>query len=141
MTEEIHADQQVWKQILFNGLKEELPFAMLAKRFPTFINNSGLPINLETWQSKGFGYEEMVSKLVLPGKKEVLPSSTGEWYLNTFLAKEMCDQWKAAGFRTGDSVGKFRDKSSASGDYSWMDEDGFDIIYDPKTRTATFIRL
>jgi hypothetical protein len=41
MTEEFNADQEVWKQILFNGLMEELPNAMLAKRFPTFINKSG----------------------------------------------------------------------------------------------------
>ena len=141
MTEEMHAQENVWKQILFNGLKEELPQAMVAKRYPTFINKSGLPVNLETWKTKCFGMEQMENRLVLPGKKVVLASSTGEWYLNTYLDYEMCDQWTKAGLRTGDRVGKFRDRPCAFGDYSWMDEEKFDIIYDPKKRTATFIRL
>jgi hypothetical protein len=141
MTEQLRADQQVWKQILFNGLMEELPNAMLAKRFPTFINKSGLPVNLETWQTKCFGMEEMEIRLVLPGKKVVLASSTGEWYLNTYLDYKLAEQWTKAGYRTGDSVGKFRDRPCASGDYSWMDEESFDIIYDAKKRTATFVKL
>jgi len=134
-------EQQQWKEILLEGLKSELREAILTLRSPTFINDTNMAVNFETWQTKGFGYGEMVSILVLPGKKARLISSTGEWYLNTYLAKEFCASWVAAGIRPGDRVGKFRDRPCASGDYSWMDEPTLDIIYEPKKRTARFIKL
>jgi hypothetical protein len=114
----------------------------LAKYFPTFINNSGLPINLETWHPQSPGLETMKSVLVKSGEQLVLPSTTGEWYLQTYLDKEFADEWEAHGFRTGDQIGKFRSKPCASGDYSWMDYDNspFAIIYDKKNHTATFIK-
>ena len=112
----------------------------LAMYFPTFINNSGLPVNIETWQSKLRGLETMESVLVKSGEKIVLPSTTDEWYIETYLNKELADEWKAAGLRPGYRIGKFRSKPCASGDYSWMDEDKFDIIYDKKNRTATLIK-
>jgi hypothetical protein len=115
----------------------------LAKYFPTFINNSGLPVNLETWQPERVpGLETLNAVLVKTGEQFVLPSTTGEWYLQTYLDKELADEWIVAGFRPGDRIGKFRSKPCASGDYSWMDYDNspFDIIYDPKNHTSTFIK-
>ena len=115
----------------------------LAKYFPTFINNSGLPVNLETWQPERVpGLETLNAVLVKTGEQIVLPSLTGEWYLQTYLSKELADEWIAAGLRPGEHVGKFRSKPCASGDYSWMDYDNspFDIIYDPKNHTATFVK-
>ena len=108
-----------------------------SKYFPTLINNSGLPINLETWQQ-----DTTNTVLVKSGEKIVLPSSTGEWYLQTYLYEEFADEWREAGFRTGNQIGKFRDKPCASGDYSWMDDNNspFVIIYDNKNRTATFTK-
>jgi hypothetical protein len=72
----------------------------------------------------------------------VLPTSTGEWYLQTFLDKEYADEWNEAKINPGYQIGKFRSKPSASGDYSWIDYDNspFDIIYDNKNHTATFIK-
>jgi len=134
--------QQEWKAIMFSGLQAELYNAVLAKRFPTFINKTNLPVNLETWQTQAFGFEEMVSKLVLPGKKAVIISSTGEWLLNTYLYdSKLCEIWRAAGYSVGNSVGKFRNRPCASGNYSWMYEKGLDIIYDPIKNTATFVKL
>jgi hypothetical protein len=104
-----------------------------AKYFPTFINNSGLPINLETLQQ-----ETTNTVLVKSGEKIVLPSTTGEWYLQTFLTNSFADEWKAAKINPGDQIGKFRNKSCVSGDYSWMDNERFKIIYDPENYTATF---
>ena len=109
-----------------------------SKYFPTFINNSGLPINLETWQPDGPGLETTKTVLVKSGEKIVLPSTTGEWYLQTLLTKPFADEWKAAKINPGDQIGKFRSKPCASGDYSWMDDERFQIIYDAKTRTAIF---
>ena len=114
----------------------------LAKYFPTFINNSGLPINLETWQTKAPGLETLNAVLVKTGEQIVVPSTTGEWYLQTYLKNEFADEWIQDGFRVGYQIGKFRSKPCASGDYSWMDYDNspFDIIYDAKNHTATFIK-
>ena len=110
------------------------------KYSPMFINNSGLPINLETWQTILPGLDSLNSVLVKSGEQIVLPSTTGEWYLQTYLDKEFADEWKANGYRTGDRVGKFRSKPCISGNYSWIDEDQFDIIYDKENHTATFIK-
>lgn len=112
----------------------------LAKYFPTFINNSGLPINLETWQPDGPGLETTKTVLVKSGGKIVLPTSTGEWYLQTFLDKEYADEWEAANINPGYQIGKFRSKPCASGDYSWMDDEHFQIIYDDQNHTATFVK-
>ena len=112
----------------------------LSKHFPTFINNSGLPINLETWQPDGPGMESLNSVLVKSGEQIILPSTTGEWYLQTYLSKELADEWTAVGIAPGDRVGKFRNSPCASGDYSWMDDERFQIIYDPENKTATFVK-
>lgn len=133
--------QQAWKTILFNGLKTELMNAVLAKQSPTFINKTNLAINFETFQQQGFGFHKMVTQLVLPGKTAKLASNNGEWYLNTYFNLELCKNWILAGYTPGFRVGKFRDLPCAMGNYSWMDEDGLDIIYDPVKRTATFIKL
>jgi len=115
----------------------------LTKYFPIFINSSGLPINLETWQTKRVsGLETLNAVLVKTGEQIVLPSSNGEWYLQTYLSKEFADEWIQDGFRVGYQIGKFRNKPCTLGNYSWMNYDNspFDIIYDPKNHTATFIK-
>jgi hypothetical protein len=133
--------QQDWKIIMLAGLKSELALALFKKRFPTFINNTNLSVNIETWQIHRLGIDESISKLVLPGKKIRLISSTGEWLLNTYLFdKKLCDEWTSAGYTVGNTVGKFRNSPCARGNYSWMYEKGLDIIYDPLKRTATFIK-
>jgi len=113
----------------------------LTKYFPTFINNSGLPINLETWQTKSPGLETLIVVLVKTGEQIVVPSINGEWYLQTYLNNEFADEWIQEGFRPGYQIGKFRNKPCALGKYSWMNYDNppFDIIYDSKNHTATFI--
>ena len=108
--------------------------------YPTFINNSGLPINVETWQLQAPGLETIKTVLVKSGEQIVLPSTTGEWYLQTFLNNEFAYEWEAAGFRTGEEIGKFRSKPCASGDYSWMDNKTFQIIYETENYTATFMK-
>ena len=115
----------------------------LAQHFPTFINNSGLPIDLETWQNTDiYGLETMQKVLVKSGEQIVLPSINGEWYLETYLDKKYADEWIAQGLPVGERVGKFRNKPCYRGDYSWMSNDNspFDIVYDAEKRTATFIK-
>jgi len=115
------------------------------KTYPTFINNSGLPINLETFQNSKnvIGVDEMVEILVKPGEKVIMPSTNGEWYLNNYFnITEGFEEWRKAGIRAGESVGKFRDKPCVRGNYSWMEHDNspFDIVYDSEKCTATFIK-
>ena len=132
---------QALKGNMLVGLKSELPLALFKKRFPTFINKTNLPVNLETWQTHRLGIEETVCNLVLPGKKTVMDSTTGEWLLNTYLYdRNLCDVWKVAGYTVGNIIGKFRDKPCARGKFSLMYDDGFDIIYNPIKRTASFIK-
>jgi hypothetical protein len=112
---------------------------MSTSQFPTFINNSGLPIRLETWQICD-GIDSYEGVLVKAGEQCVSKSTTGEWILTTYLDKPLADEWRAAGIAPGDYVGKFRDKCSWSGEYSWMDDERFQIAYDVENRTATFTK-
>ena len=114
--------------------------AELACYFPTFINDSGLPIHLETWQYLD-GMNSLEYVLVKPGELYVMPSTNGEWYLQTYLDEENSEIWKNAGIATGYQIGKFRNSPSISGDYSWMDDEKFDILYNKEEKTATFIRV
>lgn len=114
--------------------------AELACYFPTFINASGLPIHLETWQYID-GMNSLEYVLVKPGELYVMPSTNGEWYLQTYLDEKNSEVWKNAGIETGYPIGKFRDKPCASGDYSWMEDEKFDILYNKEEKTATFIRV
>jgi hypothetical protein len=107
---------------------------------PTFINKSGLPVNLETWQSVLLGLESLTSVVVKSGEQIVLPSTTGEWYIQTYLDKEFADEWKAAGYSIGSCIGKFRNKPCLFGEYSWIYNEHFDLIYDKENCTATFIK-
>jgi hypothetical protein len=119
---------------------------MSIKSFPTFINNSGLPVNLETWQptKNGFGRETLIYVLVQSGEKVILPSTNenGEWYLQSYLNKEMAEQWRKAGIHHGNRIGKFRNNPCILGNYTWMeyDESPFEIIYNIENETATFIK-
>jgi len=110
----------------------------------TFINKSGLPINLETWQKEKEkekeGLHAFNAVLVKPGDKVAFPSATGEWYLQNCLYNEDAAEWIAAKIQSGYRLGKFRTYPCASGNYSWMNDDNFDILYDEETNTATFIK-
>jgi hypothetical protein len=107
----------------------------------TFINDSDLPINLGSWQTIMYGIDEYVTILVKANESTVMKSSVGEWILDTYLYdKEMVNEWTTAGMKPGKDIGKFRDKPSYIGDYSWIYDDKFEIVYDPATRTATFTK-
>ena len=106
----------------------------------TFINDSELPVNLETFQRETLGLETLKTVLVKSGEHVVLPSTTGEWYIQTYLDKEFADEWKKEGYKIGYRIGKFRNKPCIVGDYTWCFNDQFDIIYDKEKNTAIFIK-
>ena len=115
----------------------------MATHFVTFINNSPLSINIETWQPMFFGFlSEMKSQTVKPGEKIIMASETGEWLTNSFLYdKNTCDEWIAAGFQSslGQVIGKFSDKPCINGEHTWMCNNNFKIEY--KNGIATFSKL
>jgi hypothetical protein len=105
----------------------------------TFFNNTSFPINIATWNNLDFTFSEYITTLVPANTTAEIRSETGEYFLDTYLFnKEMCDEWKAAGYKLGNEMGKFRDHPSYSGDYAWNVHDDFEIVYDPEKRTGTF---
>ena len=107
----------------------------------TFTNKSNLPIILETIQQISHRMSVMKSVIVKSGETITLLSSTGEWLLDTYICDtEMVNEWLDAGYKVGTTIGKFRNKPCARGDYSWMFEykNNFQIVYDKDTNTATF---
>lgn len=113
----------------------------MSEHFATFINNSELPVNIETWQTLCFGLAEMKSITVKPGEKITMGSNTGEWLINSYLFdNDMCDQWRASTYKSslGQDIGKFRDHACIRGDYSWMYHDDFEIVYDKAEKVAIF---
>lgn len=102
----------------------------------TFINNSGLPININTWQKNSPYYDEEITKVVKQNESIAMISSVGEWLLDTYLNKKMADEWTAIGIKPGSTIGKFRDDPCIRGHYSWVYNKNFEISYNPDTRTA-----
>ena len=98
--------------------------------FITIINDSPLPVNVETWQSLCFGLiSEMKSILLNPGERKIMTSETGEWFINTYIFDEsLRNEWIRAGYTPGKVIGKFRSEPAIRGENVWMIEDGFKIV-------------
>ena len=79
-----------------------------------FHNNTSQAITLEAWSEAINGIASFKSTIVLPGEKLVVYSSVGEWNLSS--AKEF-------------NIGIFRADPSASGDYSWLENDLYKCVY------------
>jgi hypothetical protein len=79
-----------------------------------FHNNTSQAITLEAWSEAINGIASFKSTTVLPGEKLVVYSSVGEWNLSS--AKEF-------------NIGIFRADPSASGDYSWLENDLYKCVY------------
>lgn len=110
----------------------------MSKHLITFFNNTSLAINIATWFNEYY-LSEYITTLVLSNCSVEIRSETGEYYLDTYLYDQtLCDEWKAAGYKLGDELGKFRDHTSFSGVYAWNVHDDFEIVFDPEKRTATF---
>jgi hypothetical protein len=113
----------------------------MSNHITTFINNSGLPITLETWQTEKRGLTLLNHVLVKKGEQVNFPSITNEWYLETYFNNnEDIAEWIAAKIEPYSRIGKFRNHPCASGNYSWMVNDTFDILYNKENNTATFIK-
>jgi len=97
--------------------------------FVTIINESPIPINVETWRSLCFGLSEMESITLKPGDKKFMSSETGEWFINTHIFdKVLCDQCILAGHTPGKEIGKFRIEPSRWGENTWIYDMDFKVV-------------
>jgi hypothetical protein len=113
----------------------------MSEHFATFINNFELPVNIETCQQIGFGFNEMKNITVKPGEKIIMGSDSGEWLINSYIYdKNICDQWTKSGYENilGQKIGKFRDFPCVRGEYKWLFNTDFEIFYDKVEKTAIF---
>jgi len=113
----------------------------MSEHYATFINNFSLPIIIETWQVLCFGLSEMKSITVNPREKIIMGSITGEWFINSLITdKDTRRKWKSSGYesRLGQEIGKFRNKPCMRGEYSWVYNNDFEIVYDTAEQVAIF---
>jgi len=95
-----------------------------------FHNNSRFPLNVNSWVNES----RCLNRLkVGPGEKRIIPSSIGEWYMDTMF-EDVSERtvWDENGFGHYFSVGKFRSTPNNDGVYSWMEYEGdFDCVFVP----------
>jgi hypothetical protein len=94
-----------------------------------FYNSTIFPILVEGWKRSQLG-----EQYVYPNEICSVYSESGEWYINKMFCSEHADArdfWKKMGYdKLEHYLGKFRSEPCARGDYSWMDCDEFDAVYD-----------
>lgn len=98
-------------------------------KYSHFHNNTDLPIMINSWID---GSNKLQYIKISPYEKRIIHSSVGEWHLNTmFDSLEDRRIWEDKGFNLARyiTIGKFRSNRSASGNYSWMEDDIFECIY------------
>lgn len=104
-----------------------------------FSNKSGLPVIVDTWKWLMDGLAQTESIIVKSDEEIELSSITGEWTVHNLLPSNLFHLWSQQGYFPVASIGKFRNKPCARGDYSWMDIDGFDLTY--SNGLVTFLKL
>jgi hypothetical protein len=95
-----------------------------------FHNNTKFPVNVNSWIDDS----RMLNILkVNPGEKRIIPSSIGEWYMDSEF-EDMSDRkiWQENGFGHYFMIGKFCSYPNIQGNYSWMEhEEDFDCLFIP----------
>jgi hypothetical protein len=108
-----------------------------------FINKSGFAIMLEYWVNTRLGFSSLEETCIESSDLiHYLNSSVGEYIINnSCLDEKFSKEWIDNGYKISYyRIGKFRSSPSANGDYSWMDNDQFDCIYNKLENTMTFIK-
>lgn len=96
----------------------------------TFINDSSLPVVLETWQQNINGLETVETIYVRSGETVIMTSVTGEWYINNQLwDKELRGQWEMAGYKSDLRIGKISNTPCIRGEYFWIYCKDFNMEY------------
>jgi hypothetical protein len=83
-------------------------------KYINFHNNTSEDIIIEAWKEISCSLSSFDSKIIGPGEKHIIYSSVGEWIINN---------------KKFYRIGKFRSDPCASGNYFWLDEDGYECVY------------
>lgn len=103
-----------------------------------FINESGLPVLVESWLRNKLGSSSLQAQCVMPNQTVKLESTTGEWYLNCMFTDDtLRSEWTKQNHQML-TLGKFRSEPCMSGNYSWMECKEFNAIY--KDGTIHFVK-
>lgn len=105
----------------------------MSMHIATFINETDLPIMVGSFMSvqNVEGLNKFKEELVESGKKITITSSTGEWFISNHFNEQIYkNMWVEKGLYKIYCSGKFRDQPCIRGEYSWMDTDLFNVIYE-----------
>jgi hypothetical protein len=121
-----------------------------------FINETDLPIIIETWADTGiYGLSTFIKINVSPMEDVILYekdehdknqclytncSLTGEWIINSLycIHEKEYQIWKDKGYRVMENIGKFRSESCILGNNTWTNTDLFELNYLKKSNTENF---
>jgi len=93
-----------------------------------FHNNTDLPIMVDSFVDNSIF---SVSIKVNPREKLILYSNVGEWHMHSmFESIEDRQIWGENGLGNCVIVGKFRSDPCASGNYSWLEDNRFECVYE-----------
>jgi hypothetical protein len=96
-----------------------------------FLNNTDLPIGIESWMSKSSGLSVLNEIVIQPGEKTIVYSSVNEWIISLYhLSENEYSLWKKKHFFSNSSlrIGKFSSKKYIMGDYGIFDWCEFECI-------------
>lgn len=103
-----------------------------------FHNNTDLPILVDSFVENSIF---CLTIKVNPREKLILHSSVGEWHIHSmFESSEHRQIWRENGLDNCVIVGKFRSDPCASGNYSWLEDNRFECVYE-KIENETIITL
>jgi hypothetical protein len=91
----------------------------------TITNKTSFPINVCGWVN---GYFK--ENIVMPGEQRSVTSDYNEWSIDTFFND---NKFSKIYDIPRMHFGKFRNIPCASGNYSWMDTENFNIIHEEGT--------
>ena len=102
----------------------------------TFTNDTNIPVQVSTFLAPINGISSQKNIIVQSNTTVSLDSCTGEWDVNTFIYDNINIQKLIKNeYPYGFDIGKFRNKPSASGHYSWIYHDDFHLFYQNGTIT------
>lgn len=93
-----------------------------------FKNDTYLPVIVDYWLSY-YSYSILTPITIEPYTSEFIYSLSDEYYVHSMFCNEKRNLWDISKFKNITNIGKFRNNSSFTGKYSWMENELFDLIY------------
>ena len=100
----------------------------MCKNTILFKNATYLPVIVDYWLSYN-SYAILTPIIIEPNTSEFISNLSDEYYVHSMFCDEKRNLWNNSKFKNITNIGKFRNKSSFTCKYSWMENDLFDLIY------------